>query len=68
MVSFSLPKITGFLGLKGTAKDEQELKGGLGEVRREGGCSGGFISLLNTPCRSHSHSPQWVDHRKEAGL
>lgn len=41
MASFSPPKIAGFLGLKGTAKDEQELKGRLGEVRREGGCIGG---------------------------
>lgn len=38
MASFSPPKIAGFLGLKGTEKDEQELKGRLGEVRREGGC------------------------------
>lgn len=38
MASFSPPKIAGFLGLKGRAKDEQELKGRLGEVRREGGC------------------------------
>ena len=67
MASFSPPKIAGFLGLKGTEKDEQELKGRLGEVRREGGCRG-IISLLTTACRSHSHSPQGVNHRKEAGL
>ena len=29
MMSFSPPKITGFLGLKGTEKDEQEVKGRL---------------------------------------